>query len=1435
MREDGQTISVPQPDIEAVDHVVAIGASAGGLEALESLFDHLPAATGAAFVVITHLSPDFKSIMDELLGRRTAMPVHVVEDGETLEANHVYVIPPGKDMIVQAGRLYLTDREGHGAPSAPIDLFFGALAQAFGRRATGVILSGTGADGARGARALRAAGGYVIAQTLETARFDGMPRAVAEIGAVDAALAPQDIGPALATRLARLDAAAPEIAAPGDAGAVSRILERVLGGANVDFSEYKKTTVLRRIARRMQNAGLHTLEAYHDELARSPSEVRALADDLLIVVTEFFRDPAAFDLLAQTVIPALLSGDAERAVRIWIPAVGTGQEAYSVAMLLREAADALGREPRVQIFATDISPAALDRAAAGVYSETEMAGVSPARRAAFFERNDEGDWRVGPEIRNWIVFAQHNMLRDPPFINTNLISCRNALIYFEPSAQNKALSLFHFSLSSGGFLLLGPSESVGEDGGRFAAIDARWRLFRKRGADRRDAGAMGELIASGRWAADGLARRRAAASAGPTRGANAAALQAVLELFAPAGLLIGRDRELLHVVGEGQRHLAPPQPGPFTRDVLKLIRPGLRAALSTAIERTLRTGAAAAYAAGEGAETLTLSAHPVHGLDGATDRVFIAFGAAPAEATPGAAQPLDKAAEQRIAWLEEALRAERENLQAMLEQLETANEELQSTNEELMTANEELQSTNEELHSVNEELYTVNAEYERKNDELTQLTKDVSGLLQATGVGVVFVDRALNVRRFTATATRVVNLIQGDEGRHLSHITHQLVGFDLCGWLESAMERGAMQEEERCAADGAVWMVRAAPVRDGRAVSGAVVSLIEVSRLVAAEADARARSAELRHLLDWVGAVSLQFSSDGRLVGGSGDWRAFTGQDVADLRGSGLRGAEDRGWLEIVHPDDAGAVAAEWAAAHAGGRAFQLSARLRRPEGGWRPVTLAGGPEHDGARPLGWFVYARDAADAAQARHDADLSDQRAAALAEMAFAGCYTLDPAAGEIDIDARLAALTGLAAGAQPAAAYEARLSPASRRARAAALAACAQAGRWSADVSLTLASGAAAQFRDEGVVKGAALIGALTPLDGRAADAALAEEILRSSPVEVAVLDPATLRILRANPAALNNLGYAERDLTRLAYPDLLPEYDAAAFAALIAPLLSGERGEVRIETFALRRDGATYDLSLSLRPMAGGARIAAVGRDLTERRGVEEALRRRTEALARSNRDLEQFAFLAGHDLIAPLGRIAARARDGLAGDAAAALEAVATRATRLQAQVRDLLAFARSAPPEEAFAPVDLTAVAQAAAAQCAGEAARLGGRIEVGALPVVAGSARTLQLVFQNLIENALRYHAEGRAPVVRVFAEQPQGRAPGVAVADNGRGFDPARARDLFAPGLRLESGGEGFGLGLAICRRVMEAHGGDVRAESAPGEGATFHLSFGGGAAG
>ncbi len=1094
------------PDIETVEHVVGVGASAGGLEALEALFENLSPHTGAAFVVITHLSPDFKSIMDELLARRTPMPVHVVADGDTLLPNSVYVIPPGKDMIVQSGRLFLSDRTVHGAPSLPIDLFFGSLAREYGKHAVAIILSGTGADGARGAKALHEAGGLVIAQSLDSARFDGMPRAVAETGAVDLVLAPDAIGPALAERMLQDDMTAHDHAPDireGEGRILTRILELVLGGANVDFSEYKKSTVMRRIARRMQNAGLRALIDYLDEIERNPSEARALANDLLIVVSEFFRDPGVWELLAEQVIPELIADPAEdRPIRIWTPGVATGQEAYSIAMLLREAADRMGREPRVQIFATDVNPLALEKAAAGIYTEHEMANVSIGRREAFFSRTEEGHWQVGPEIRNWIVFAPHNMLRDPPFINTDLITCRNALIYFEGSAQQKALSLFHFSLAPSGFLLLGPSESIGDDQARFAALDSKWRLFRKRQVERREVTTVSDLISRNRWTTETTSRRRPAPYGG-ARPPNAAALQVVLDLYAPPGLLIGRDRELLHVVGAGRDYLDAPQAGPFSQDVVKLAREPLRIPLATGIERALRSGEEVVFTSGnpnrqngDDAE-IVFRVHPIRGEhDAPADRLFISFGAAPiSKGDPAQVESVnfDRLAEQRIAYLEDALRAERENLQSMLEQLETSNEELQSTNEELMTANEELQSTNEELHSVNEELYTVNAEYERKNEELTQLSKDVTSLLQATGVGVVFVDRGLLVRRFTPTATRVVNLIPGDEGRHLSHITHRLSGFDFCAWLERAMATGELLEEQREADGGSVWTVRAAPVKDGRVVSGAVVSLIEVTHLVEAETEARMRSAELQELLDWVGAVSLQFSPDGAVVRSSGDWAAFTGQDFDAIRDSSADG-----WLDIVHPEDAARVKRAWTAAHESARRFEVGARLHRPGGGWRPAVIAGGPQRGASDGAGFFVYIRDAAEAAGARLEAAASDRHAEALAELAFAGSYTMrlpaetpaaaTPEAGKVEIDERLAAILGLAPGSHDVAAFESRLTPESRDRRRAALDARSETGgRWSVTIETAGGDAPAARYRDQGLTAptsgegGPLLVGGFTALD------------------------------------------------------------------------------------------------------------------------------------------------------------------------------------------------------------------------------------------------------------------------------------------------------------------------------------------------------------------
>ena len=1425
------------PGLDLVDHVVAIGASAGGLEALEALFDNMPVDTGAAFVVVTHLSPDFKSIMDELLGRRTAMPVHVVEDGETLRSNCVYVIPPGKDMIVQTGRLFLTDRTMHGAPALPIDLFFGSLAREYGRRGTAVILSGTGADGARGARAVHNAGGCVIAQSLDSARFDGMPRAAADTGVVDMMLAPEAIGPAIATRLAREGAIGdvePSDIREGEGRIVTRILELVLGGANVDFSEYKKTTVMRRIAKRMQAAGLPSLGAYLEELERTPEEARALAHDLLIVVTEFFRDPGAFAVLTGTVMPELIAESSdERPIRIWVPGVATGQEAYSIAMLLREAADKVGRDPRVQIFATDVNPIALEKAASGLYTENEMVNVSPGRREAFFIRTDEGMWQAGPDIRNWIVFAPHNMLRDPPFINTDLISCRNALIYFEVSAQQKALSLFHFSLAGNGFLLLGPSESVGDDTGRFEPVDQKWRLFRKRAADRRDSVNVSDLISRNRWTVDPASRRRGT-SYGQPRLPNASALQHILDLYAPPGLLVGRDRELLHVVGAGRDYLEGPQSGPFTQDVVKLVKEPLRVPVASGIERALRTGEEVVFTGADGAsgssDQVIFRVQPLRtGGDGAPDRIFIAFGSRPKSGdAPVQIESVhfDKLAEQRIAFLEDALRAERDNLQAMLEQLETSNEELQSTNEELMTANEELQSTNEELHSVNEELYTVNAEYERKNEELTQLSKDVSSLLQATGVGVVFVDRGLLVRRFTSNATRVINLIGGDEGRHLSHITHTMAGFDLCGFLEQAMASGEAAEQECSATDGTVWTVRAVPVKDGRAVSGAVVSLIDVSRLFAAETEARSRTAELRLLLGWVGAVSLQFCAKGRLVRGSGDWEAFTGQPFEAIHAD-----NDAGWLEVIHPDDRPAVAEAWRGALDRMERFRVAARLQRPGGGWRPAVIEGGPESDGGKPLGWFVYVRDAAEAAGALREAAASERRAAALAALAFSGTYAEDPSGAWSESDAGLASLLGVPPGRTDGGVLAERLTPASRLAREAAIAARDETGgRWSVDVEMTLAKGRAALFRDRGMEMTGEdgrpeLIGAISAIAGDDEPTALAAEIVRSGSVEVIVIDPETMGIVLANSAALSALGYAERELSRTDYTALLPEYDRARLASVLAPMRDGEVPEVALTTFALCRDGTTYDVALTFRPVQGGRRVAAIGRNISERRRIEETLRRRTEALVRANRDLERFAIVASGSLAAPLRRIASHANAARTtlgnGDAAEVIGAIEAETAEMEAHVAQLMAYARSVPRDENVQPVALSTVAKAAIASRRTALGAAKGKITLGDLPTVRGSAARLQLLFETLIDIALRHRAPRRAPVIRVESDG----AGAVLLRDNGRGLDwPSGAE----PGAEGEAA-DGLGIGLALCQRIVETHGGHMTAQNLSGKGTELRLVF------
>jgi two-component system CheB/CheR fusion protein len=844
-------------------HVVGIGASAGGLEALERLFDRMPVRTGMAFVVLQHLSPDFKSLTDELLARHTGIPIFRVEDGMEVRPDAIYLLPPRKDMIISGGKLLLTDKDPSRFVALPIDHFFRSLAQDVGERAIAIVLSGTGSDGSRGIRDVHEAGGLVLAQTAETAKFDGMPASAVRTGVVDLVLAPEDMSEALLQYIQPLnrEQALPEPhAEPAPEAGMDTIFRLLRDAYGIDFSHYKPDTVARRTERRLLLGRSVGLDEYAAQLARDPAELNLLYKDLLIGVTRFFRDEEAFRRLAEVVLPPLLQGlGPDEEFRAWVAGCATGEEAYSLAILVQECVAALGRTVAVKVFATDVHRASLDYAGAGQYSEASLADLDPALRERYFVRRADG-WQVSPELRKLVVFAQHNVLKDAPFTKLDLISCRNLLIYFQPPAQKKVLSLFHFGLKTGGVLFLGPSESPGELSDEFEMLDPRWKLYRKS----RDTGLPPDM----RLGTLGGLRARAPA-AGAAGGAGfenplVAAYDALLDEHMPPSLLVNEHREVVQSFAGATRYLKL-RDGRFSTDILDMVDPDLRMALAGALQRAFKELAPVAYKGlrthvPDGPRAVNLTVKPIRGrrpgragaTGGEVTYTLIRF--EEPEAAPPAAEPareidLGQASREQLLALEAELRSTKENLQAIIEELETSNEELQATNEELLASNEELQSTNEELHSVNEELFTVNAEHQKKITELTELTADMDNLLASTEVHTIFLDRNLCIRKFTPKIAQTFNLLPQDVGRRIDHFTYSIDHPGLLTDVQEVLRTGQPYEHQVRDRRGGWFLLRILPYRAGRAVEGVVLTLIDIDRLKHAEADVRQKQQELAGIL----------------------------------------------------------------------------------------------------------------------------------------------------------------------------------------------------------------------------------------------------------------------------------------------------------------------------------------------------------------------------------------------------------------------------------------------------------------------------------------------------------------------------------------------------------------------------------------------------------
>lgn len=824
--------------------IVGLGASAGGLDPLEAFFDKMPGDTGMAFVIIQHLSPDYKSLMDELLARHTTMAIRRVEDEMLVERNTIYLIPPKKQMAIKAGKLRLTDRQRSGMVNLPIDHFFRSLAEDQADRAIGIIMSGSGTDGSRGIVDIHDAGGLTIAQLPRSARFDSMPQAAIDTGIIEQILEPEMMPEALVEHAAdptrHLIVTDQSHSAGGED--YDRILDLLRAEHPIDFNLYKPTTVRRRIDRRMQLGNIEQLDDYADLLQNDPAELQTLFSDLLIGVTRFFRDDEAFDILANQCVPRLLAEKKPTdPVRIWVAGCGTGEEAYSLAILFRHHMETTRQFREVKVFATDVHRSSLETAAAGLYSRDAVADLSDQHRKFLL---DEGDrFRVTRDVRQMVVFAPHNLIYDAPFTKMDLVSCRNLLIYLKPSIQRNVLSLFHFALRVKGVLFLGASETLGPLAREFETVDESWKIYRKL-RDRRLSSALRLPMGVRPPGPTSLVPIRSTASEPDIRDAYDALLGAVI----PSGLLINRQRQLLHTFGGASRFLAH-RDGRVSGDLLDQVVDDLRLVIGTSVARAMKDDQTVVLESirintPSGQGKYRICVRPLRPVDGVPSYVFIGIEPAPRQSAPrpdqSAPDPADEraqanaqlheASEQRISELEAEVQHTREHLQATIEELESSNEELQSTNEELVSSNEELQSTNEELHSVNEELNTVNAEYQQKIAELAEMTADMENLLASTDIGTIFLDRALCIRKFTPAASAAFNLRPSDVDRPISDISNNVRDVDLMPLLREALDQRQPIEREVQTVDGSPMLMRILPYRTERGeADGLVLAFVDLS------------------------------------------------------------------------------------------------------------------------------------------------------------------------------------------------------------------------------------------------------------------------------------------------------------------------------------------------------------------------------------------------------------------------------------------------------------------------------------------------------------------------------------------------------------------------------------------------------------------------------
>jgi len=819
-------------------YYIAIGASAGGLEAIEQFITNMPEKNSFGIIIIQHLSPDYKSMMVEILSKKTAIPVHKSEDGMLVEPGNIYLIPPKKNLTISNGRLVLNEPNYMGGVNFPIDLFLRSLAEDQGEKAIAVILSGTGSDGVRGIRAIKQHGGIIFVQDETTAKFDGMPRAALSTGLVDFVMKPSDMPSQILsllnhpTNVIKVE----QDKVVTDEEILNKIFSLVKSTHGVDFSYYKPSTITRRIERRMIINKIEDISDYLSYIYRNPSEVSVLFKEFLIGVTSFFRDQEVFSKLEEEIIPDLLNRFTDNEIRVWVAGCSTGEEAYTLAMVFKEVIDRNSINKQLKLFATDIDKKALQYAAIGSYPESITADVPVGYLSKYFIKQGN-QFVISRSIRESIVFAEHNLIKDPPFTNIAFISCRNLLIYLKPESQIKVLKNFNFSLKNGGILLLGTSESIGELSNLFEVLDPKFKIFTSIGNGK-------SLFEYSTDKVDTLPQKKGVTYLERMRYYSSEDTEKMLEMaitqlspdYFDALLIVNGTLDVMYLEGNIGSYFSMPKGRPVI-NLEKITSRELSIPILNGIKRCFknnkRTKLRKIITKKNRKKAILIDMFPFVGYK-QEQYCLVVLSDLDDQLSRSSEENLilevPSHVEDRIKDLETELQITKENLQATIEELETSNEELQATNEELLASNEELQSTNEELQSTNEELYTVNNELQAKILELTDLQNDIENLLTSSSIGILMLDKELKIKKFSPKVKEIFKLIEMDVGRPITHISHYINDLDPYHIFKNSLNDYVQNEFEVNTSHDKYYLMRITPFKNDFGNEGIVVTFVDITK-----------------------------------------------------------------------------------------------------------------------------------------------------------------------------------------------------------------------------------------------------------------------------------------------------------------------------------------------------------------------------------------------------------------------------------------------------------------------------------------------------------------------------------------------------------------------------------------------------------------------------